>query len=172
MNAASLHALVIDRHCGELSPEAALLLEHYLQQNPAARQEADRILLSLDATREAVLRHPEMSHVSPSSPEGIPSSPTAAPRERRGWLALSSLARAAVLALLASAIATAGYLAGRGGATPRTVVIEPSTPREVIAQSTPRKASPWAQYRMTFDPAGDGMQIVRVNPTADTKALR
>jgi hypothetical protein len=58
MNPQSLHALVIDRHFGELSPEAAELLDHHFAQDPAARDEAERILQSVTITGEAMPRHP------------------------------------------------------------------------------------------------------------------
>ncbi|HRJ11230.1 MAG TPA: hypothetical protein PLP58_21795, partial [Prosthecobacter sp.] len=93
MKTESLHALIIDHHLGELSPEATELLEHHLAANAQARAEAERILQSLDATREAVLRHTELAQV----PAAVPHTPLivkkAAPTP---WMA-----RAAAVALLA-----------------------------------------------------------------------
>jgi hypothetical protein len=36
----------------------------------------------------------------------------------------------------------------------------------------PRTESPWARYRMSFDPAGEGLQVVRVDvDNIETKSL-
>lgn len=148
MKTESLHALIIDRHCGELSPEAAELLDHHLANNPTARQEAERVLASLNATREAVLRHPELARVP------VMTSPQ--PRIVRARSPLPWLARAAAVALLAGA---AGFYVGR--------VSPPSTSAPVIASaapvSTPARPSPWARYELSFDPARSGMTVVRVD---------
>ncbi|MBE7493726.1 MAG: hypothetical protein HS117_02155 [Verrucomicrobiaceae bacterium] len=147
MKPSSLHALVIDRHLGELAPEAAELLELHLAKDADARTEADRILAALSATHDAVLLHPELAHVLPAS-AGKP----AAPMPRRSSF-VPWLARAAAIALLAG---TVGFYAGRTESRTASGNVESSTP-------SPRKESPWARYRMSFDPAGEGMQVVRVD---------
>lgn len=147
MKPESLHALIIDRHLGELSPEAVELLEHHLAANAGARIEAERVLESLNITREAMLRHPELARVPVTAAAGQTAS-------RRPSM-MTWMARAAAL-LLAALAGAGGFLAGRldtaGGKSTAT-----ATP------GAPRKESPWARYRMTFDPAGEGMQVVRVD---------
>lgn len=141
MKPESLHALLIDRHFGELSPEAAELLEHHLATHAPARAEAERLLATLTATQTAVLQHPELARVPATTP----------PRRalRPHWH--HGLARAAAVLVLAGLAGAGGYLAGRG---------DPPAP---IAAVTPRPGSPWAKYRMSFDPAGAGIQVVRVD---------
>jgi anti-sigma factor RsiW len=152
MKPESLHALIIDRHLGELSPEAAELLEHHLAGHAAARTEAERILQSLNITRDAVLRHPELARVAASERQAA-----VAPQHAR---IMPWLARAAAVLLLAALTGAGGFLAGRSE-TQALAKGSPSAAAE--AQATPRKESPWARYRMTFDPSGDGMQVVRVD---------
>ena len=154
MKPESLHALIIDRHFGELSPEAAELLEHHLAVNAAARVEAERILQSLEFTRDAVLKHPELGRVPAEEAPSLP-------RVMKAPLKLTSLARAAVVALLAALTGITGFVAGRSES--RAISEKSAAP----AQS-PRKESPWARYRMHFDPAGEGIKVVRV----DTRDLR
>lgn len=144
MKPESLHALIIDRHFGELSPEAMELLEHHLAADAHARAEAERISESLEATREAVLRHPELARV--------PVVPAAPPKIVNRTPMMPWLARAAAVALLAGA---AGFFAGRSN--------PPTVATEIEKVPAASKASPWAKYRMTFDPAGEGMQVVRVD---------
>lgn len=144
MKPESLHALIIDRHFGELSSEAEELLEHHLAANAAARDEAERILQSLNVTRDAVLRHPELGRVAVEAP--------VVPRVVKMPPKMPWLARAAALALLAGA---GGFFAGRSN-VPTAAASAEKTP-------SPRRESPWAKYRMSFDPAGQGMQVVRVD---------
>jgi anti-sigma factor RsiW len=153
MKPESLHALIIDRHFGELSPEAAELLEHHLAAHPAARAEAERILQSLEIAHNAVLRHPELARV--------PVEMHVVPRVVNMPSKMPWLARAAALALLAGA---GGFFAGRSNVS-TTAAIAESAPE-------PRRESPWAKYRMSFDPAGEGMQVVRVDTEKlETKSL-
>lgn len=153
MKPESLHALIIDRHFGELPPEAVELLELHLTADAHARAEAERILATLAVTREVVLRHPELARV-PVMPVG-----KEIERKPRRHPFPSWLARAAAVALLAGSI---GFFAGRSGSSS---VVENGL---VQPASTFYKESPWARYRMTFDPAGEGMQVVRV----DTERLK
>ncbi|MBL9133543.1 MAG: hypothetical protein JNG86_20195 [Verrucomicrobiaceae bacterium] len=150
MKPSSLHALVIDRHFGELTPEAAELLDLHLARHPDARAEAERILASLAVTQEAVVRHPELAHVMPASVE---KAVTPMPRRR---VMMPWLARAAAIALLAAIAGVAGFVAGRSESRVTDSGSKSSAP-------SPRKESPWARYRLSFDPAGQGMQVVRVD---------
>lgn len=156
MKTSSLHALVIDRHCGELAPEAAELLELHLASDAKARAEAERILAALALTHDAVLWHPELARVMPAQMEKA-----AACAPRRPFV-MPWLARAAVMALLAAAAGAVGFYAGRSGSGTASNMVEAPAP------SSPGKAGPWARYRMSFDPAGEGMQVVRV----DTQKLK
>lgn len=165
MKSSSLHALVIDRHLGELSPEAVELLEAYLAGNAAAQAETERIVASLTATRDAVLRHPELVARLEAMPAAVT---TAQPRHRTAWIH-SWMARAAAVLLPAALTGAAGFMAGRSeGPAPTLAVVAPSSSSSSSAQ--PRKESPWARYRMTFDPAGEGLQVVRVE-TASSKFI-
>jgi len=155
MKTSSLHALVIDRHCGELTPEAAELLELHLASDAKARAEAERILAALAVTHDAVLRHPELARVMPAQME---KAVTCAPRRS---FVMPWLARAAVMALLVAAGAV-GFYAGRSGSSTASNMVAAPAP------SSSGKAGPWARYRMSFDPAGEGMQVVRV----DTQKLK
>lgn len=165
MNPASLHALVIDRHFGELTPEMAELLDHHLAQTPDARAEADRILAALGVTRNAMYDHPELARVpAPSKTESqVPRRSVLAP-----WFA-----RAAAILLFASLTATCGYLAGRSAAPSSARSSIAVSPVPAPAPAAPRKTSPWARYRMTFDASGSGMQVVRVDlPTPDKNSIK
>lgn len=146
MKPESLHALIIDRHFGELSPEAEEMLDHHLSANAAARAEAERILDSLNVTRDAVLRHPELARV--------PVMPQSKALKSRRSSAMPWLARAAAMLLLAAVAGGGGFVAGRS---------ESSASNSLENNVAPRKESPWARYRMSFDPAGDGLQVVRVD---------
>jgi anti-sigma factor RsiW len=151
MKPESLHALIIDRHFGELSPEAAELLELHLAENISARAEAERLLSTLSITRSALLAHPELARVAPAE---VKSTPTAI--KRVAWLPW--IARAAAVLAFAAVAATGGYLAGRSGDSNRDVVIA-----SVASASSPPKSSPWARYQVNFDPSRNGMTVVRVD---------
>ena len=105
MKSESLHALVLDHHLGELSPEAAELLEHHLAANAPAQAEAERLLQSLHATREAVLRHPELARV----PVTTQAAARAVTRPSRPSL-MRGLARAAAVLLLAALAGVLGHM--------------------------------------------------------------
>jgi hypothetical protein len=156
MKSSSLHALVIDRHFGELTLEAAELLDLHLAHHAEARAEAERILASLSVAHDAVLRHPELARVLPTLVE---KAVTPAPRR---LFVMPWLARAAAVALLAALAGITGFVAGRSESRMASGKTEPPT-------ASPRKESPWARYRMNFDPAGEGMQVVRVD-TDDLKS--
>lgn len=158
MKPESLHALIIDRHFGELSPEVAELLELHLASHAGARAEAERILQSLSVTRDVVLRHPELARVPLMEKRAEP--------VRRRSSVMPWLARAAAVLLLAALTGVGGFLAGRSES--QTV-----TGGAAETKAAPRKESPWARYRMTFDPAGDGMQVVRVDTAnLEDKSIR
>ncbi len=156
MNPSSLHALVIDRHFGELSPEAAELLELHLASDADAQAEAQRILRALAVTQKTVLQHPELARVAwvDKAPVPAPAGPPRRAAPMSSWLA-----RAAAVLLLAALTGTGGFLAGRASsAVAMTEAQAPTAPPEPA-----RTESPWARYRTTYDPAGLGMQVVRVD---------
>ncbi len=163
MNPKSLHALVIDRHFGELTPEAAELLEHHLAQNPKAREEAGRILQSVAVTGDTVLKHPELARVAPS------------PKAKLLWLPVAAsttwMMRAAAVALLAAGAAAAGFLLGRSessGGGEKAILVAVARP---VVESA--RSSPWARYHVSFDPSGSGMKVVRVDVSeSQGKVLR
>src|SRR4051794_14056924 len=153
MNPASLHALTIDRHFGELSPEAAELLDDYLAQNPAARLQCERILQSVAVTGDAIALHPELARVGPAA-KARPASLVR--RSVKPWMR-----RAAALVLLTVTASAVGFVAGRSGSSARA-----STPVIAAASqnsTSPVNSGPWARYRVSYDPAGTGMQVVRVD---------
>lgn len=153
MNPSSLHALIIDRHFGELSDEGCELLEHYLAENAGARAEAERIVESLSITQTVMLRHPELSRVRGGE------NPRFAVRRS---LHMQWLARAAGVILFAGLAAMAGFTAGRSGS--RVAKSELAGAPIAMSPAKPNNASPWARYRMAFDPTGSGVQVVRVDP--------
>lgn len=163
MNPSSLHALVIDRHFGELSIEATELLEMHLAENADAQAGAQRILRALAVTQKTVLQHPELARMP--FVEKTPEPASSQPLHRPIRMTLPWLGRAAAVLLLAALIGTGGFLAGRSSASSSAMIaLEAERPAPAPAISTPpRKESPWARYRMTFDPAGQGMQVVRVD---------
>lgn len=148
MKPESLHALVIDQHSGELPPEVVDLLETFLATNPAAGEDAARIVEVLRLTGEAVARHPECVRVF--SHEKIKPVPEA--RRKRAsplWL------KAAAVMVFSSFTAAGGFYVG--STRPEASAIAN------VAPVTPRKDSPWARYRMALDPLSSGMQVVRVD---------
>ncbi|MGV3661016.1 MAG: hypothetical protein ACO1TE_12585 [Prosthecobacter sp.] len=159
MNPSSLHALVIDRHFGELSPEATELLELHLANDADAQAEAQRILRALAVTQKTVMQHPELARM-PLVEKALEPMPS---QKSGRSLLLPWLARAAAVLLLAALTGAGGFLAGRSS-TPSAATAAPEAEIPAPATATPpRKESPWARYRMTFDPAGQGMQVVRVD---------
>jgi hypothetical protein len=164
MNSTSLHALIVDQHCGELSPEVADLLESHLAQHAEARAEANRIRQTLAVTEDAVLRHPELARV-----ETIERGSTASFATRADFRT-SRLAKAAAIALLASLTGSTGYLLGkRQGTVPSASTLAVAS----TAQASPRKDSPWARYRVVPERKGTGIQVVRVDTAnLDNTTLR
>jgi hypothetical protein len=162
MNPRSLHALIVDQHSGELSPEVTELLESHLEQNATARAEADRIRQTLDITGRAVLQHPELAQI------GIDDSGERQRPPLHRLIGASWLAKAASIALLAALAGTAGFLFGK-----KQENVRPTTNLAMAGatQRTPRMDSPWARYRLA--PEQDGLQVVRVDTASrENSALR
>jgi hypothetical protein len=152
MNTTSLHALIVDQHFGELSPEVAELLETHLAQNAPARVEADRVRETLAVAGEAVMRHPELAQVEPAH--------ATAKRLVIGSRLFNAswLAKAASIAVLATLTGTVGFFVGKKQETapPGSALFIPGT-----IERTPRADSPWARYRIASE--SGGMQVVRVD---------
>jgi len=139
MNPKSLEALIIDRSLGELSPEAAELLQTFLEAHPESHGEVAKIEAALSATEVAVSSHPvlfserQLAESQGTAPENV------IPLPATVWL--RAVAAIALLAL----VGASGYLAGN-----RSQSRGPASP----AQRSPallssNSASPWAQYRIT-----------------------
>ena len=154
MNSTSLHALVVDHHSGELSPEVAELLETYLGENADARAEALRIREALSITEETVLRHPELGRAIESKVEDAGRRASSKRRIASSWVA-----KAASVAFLAVLMGGAGFFAGQRMSHSQSMpapAIDDSTLR------TPRKESPWARYRIAHERDRNGQHVVRV----------
>ena len=148
MKPESLHALVIDQHSGELSPEMEELLEAYLATHAAAREKAARMVEVLRLTGETVARHPECVRVfSPSEIKPV--------RETQHKWAPPLWLKAAAVVAFSTLTAAGGFHLGSTRPGDSGIASE--------APAAPRKDSPWARYRMALDPLGGGMQVVRVD---------
>ena len=168
MNAESLHALIIDRHFGELSPEVAELLASHLAQNPSAKAEADRILQALDATEQAMVQHADLAPVG--ALHDVKKATPAQTQTKRRWLTASTLAKAAVFAALLAVSGGAGFFAGRS--QPPGITSSPSSGPVNVAiapSATPRQNSPWANYKLAQNPDG-GLRVVRIDTLASKKS--
>ena len=159
MKPSSLQALLIDRNAGELSPEVVELLDFHLSQNPEARSEAERVLQVIHFTREAVVRHPELGRGEADSSCSV--GPAPAVRLRESLLSLAFLARLAAVVIVAAAV---GFFAGRSALPmPPPDVPTASQRGGAIAEASTPHASPWAQYRMSFDSSGEGVKVRRID---------
>ena len=161
MKIESLHALVIDHHLGELSPEAAEMLEHFLDLHPESRAEAERIRESLAITATTVQRHPELAFVT-ASPTSV-----AKPRTVVLW---QRPARAAAVAALALITGVGGFMAGRTSTHSSMPSADP-----VVAETQPpaaRPPSPWARYRLVANSTHGGLTVVRIDSKTNSPALQ
>lgn len=139
MNPKSLEALIIDRSFGELSPEAAELLETFLDTHPEAHAMVARIEAALATTESAVSKHPELF-----SARQLAGSQEAAPENVIPLPAAVWLRAVAAVALLAL-VGASGYLAGHRSHSPEPTLSGQRSPT-LLSSATP---SPWAQYRIT-----------------------
>lgn len=125
MTSKQLEALLIDQALGELSEEAAALLDHYLERNPDQAEFAVQVRGAVGVSSAAVAMRPLVVAAAPAAPRALP----------------DGLRRVAVLAFLALALGGA-FFAGRG--TRPT-----ESPAPAIAESDERETpSPWARYRI------------------------
>lgn len=163
MKTQELQALIVDWHMGELRPEVEALLEAYLAQNPAAKEESKRIEETLAVTKKAVQAHPELV---PSPGADLKEAPkvSVSPRiSQLPWLKL-----AAALAVAGGA-GLFGFQLGAGSAgTPRALASAqaekshgpaPEVRSALAANATP---SPWAKYRISGNNDRQGLLFTRV----------
>lgn len=143
MNPEALEALVVDRELGELSPEAADLLEAYLRLNPEAHARAGAMAATVGVARATVRKHPGLAPVPRLIPVALP-----------GWT--SWLARAAAAVLLLGCGIWIGRRAEVGSA------VAPAAPL-VAASGAPaaRAANPWARYQVAFDARRGAYTVAR-----------
>ena len=140
----TLHALLIDRALGELPPDVAQLLDAHLAIDPVARDEARRILATVDLAGQTIRRFPERGH---------PEAKAAIPRFSQPWLGL------AASLLLAALAAAGGYLIGSHQASaPASVArLAPTiSPAPVVATAP----LPWTRYEVV--PGGGEIRVARV----------
>ena len=152
MKPESLHSLVIDHHLGELPPETADMLEHFLLLHPESASEARRIRQTLDIAAAAVERHPALGNITAPSP--VRETPVSA----RPTVRLAHLAAAAAIAIVAG---LCGLMAGRWH--PPEVSSAASRAAGSIQAPSHVKSSPWARYRLVVNPIQGGMNVVRVH---------
>lgn len=133
MNPETLEALVIDRELGELSPEAADLLEAYLRLSPAARGPAEAMAGTVRATRDAVRLSPDLAPVPHLNP--------ATSVFRSPWFARA----AAAIVVLGAGVGIGRYTSDPGAGSP-----SPLTGAAPSARG-PRGSGPWARYQVAYD---------------------
>ncbi|MBM4156263.1 MAG: hypothetical protein FJ221_14730 [Lentisphaerae bacterium] len=143
MNPEALEALVVDRELGELSPEAADLLEAYLRLSPEARASAGAMAAAVGVARATVRNHPGLAPIPRPGPVPLP-----------GWT--SWLARAAAAVLLLGGGIWIGRRAEVGSAG------IPAGPA-VAATGSPaaRAANPWARYQVAYDARRGAYTVAR-----------
>ncbi len=142
MKPEALDALVVDRELGELSPEAADLLDAYLRLCPDARGPAEAMADAVRATRDAVRRFPDLAPVPQMNP--------ATPVFRSPWFARA----AAALLVLGTGVGIGRYTDDPGAGT--------SSPQTVAAPDA-RAGGPWARYQVAYDTRSGTYTLAR-NP--------
>ena len=155
MKAESLQALLLDRELGELSPEAAELLDAWLAEHPQSAAAAPSLRQAVAATRAAVRRFPELARPEPSPRAArfklpqfrLPSAP---------WFRWTTLAAAASLVLLLGAVTWLGFRAGQDS-TRQTAKQAPPAP--ALHASVAKPSGPWARYALASGP--QGLSIIR-----------
>lgn len=151
MTPESFHALIIDHHFGELTPDVAELLQTHLDEHPEAEAERRRILVALDATGRATDQFPRLIQINPAPVQRNEAA-------RRGDAVQAWLKAAAVVAF-AAMTGSIGYVAGRSSSTSSTNV----SPKLAAAPPLHPSSSPWARYRMAPSPIGGGFRVIRID---------
>jgi hypothetical protein len=155
MKPESLQALLIDRELGELPAETVELLEAWLAEHGEAGHAIPSIRRTLETTRTAIRRFPELARPEAPPPESrVIAFPTFGSR-------LIPLALAASVVILLGGSAWLGFRAGQETAQKaRTGSAQgPATARSV------NPGGPWARYALVSSPQG-GLTLVRsdLNP--------
>jgi hypothetical protein len=145
MKLESLHALLIDRELGELSPEALELLEAWLAEHPETSGPATSIRRTLETASATVRRFPQLSK---------PETNIVAFESLRSRLV--PLALAASIFILLGGTAWFAYRAGDASAR-KAVQIERPTPPSA---NTVKQGGPWARYALASAPNG-GLTVSR-----------
>jgi hypothetical protein len=156
MKPESVNALLVDRELGELSAEAAELLDAWLAEHPQSAAVVPSLRRTVAATRAAVRRFPELAWPEPEptrarfglSTVRLPSGP------RFKWV---PLALAASLMFVIGAAAWLGFRAGEGSAL---LAAKEESPAPTLHANAARSSGPWARYALASDPRG-GLTIVR-----------
>lgn len=145
MTEESLRALLIDRELGELTPEAADLLQSWLADHPGSNAELAQVRETLQIARETVRRFPDLGRPEPTV--------TSIPRASFRALPLALAASVAVLLALSGWI---GFQAGLASA-PVGVVEKTQIQPDPIR---PPERGPWTKYALVSSPQG-GLTVVR-----------
>lgn len=151
MEPESLQALLIDRELGELSPEAAELLDAWLASHPESAASIPPLRDALQTARAAVRQYPELAQPEPAI--------LALPARR---FRLVPLALAASVALMLGGAAWLGFHAGQLSTT-QALAAASRAPAAVPAADSPVPGGPWARYALASDPRG-GLTVVRCPP--------
>jgi anti-sigma factor RsiW len=160
MKTESLHALLMDRELGELTPEAAELLAAWLAEHPAAAREVETVQRTVAIAGTALRRFPDLARVAPEAVEppraaNVLLLPTAPARWR-------PLALAASVALLLGGAGWMGFRAGVQSA-PKLAVDSRVAPPATATAAVARPRGPWTRYAFASDPRG-GLTVVRRDP--------
>lgn len=151
MKPESLHALLIDRELGELSPETAELLDAWVTEHPGSATAAPSIRATLETARAAVRRFPELARPE-SELVAFP-----VPRFR-----LVPLALAASVLILVGGSAWLGFHAGQQSGQKALAASRGATPTLSPANAV-KHDGPWARYAFASNPRG-GLTVVRRDP--------
>ncbi len=148
MKPESLQALLIDRELNELPAEAAELLDAWLAEHPEAAAAAPPIRRTLETTRAAVRRFPELARPALN----LVAFPTA-----RLWPVALAVA-ASVLILVGGSL----WVAFRLGQQSQQNTAAGTRPAPIAASgaTSGKTAGPWARYGLASGPRG-GLTVVR-----------
>lgn len=153
MKPESLNALLLDRELGELTPEAAELLDAWLAEHPESAAVVPSIRRTLDTTSTAVRRFPKLAQ--PEADRPTPNVIAFLVSHFRGV----PLAWAASIMILLGASAWLGFRASQESPRTSTVAIH-RQPVTALPASAAKQDGPWARYALASDPRG-GLTIVR-----------
>ncbi|WP_038167747.1 hypothetical protein [Verrucomicrobium sp. BvORR106] len=163
MKTQELQALIVDWHMGELRPEVEALLEAYLAQNPAAKEESRRIEETLAVTKKAVQAHPELVPSAGTDLKEAPKVGVPARHSQLPWLKIAAALAVAGGAGLMGFQLGAGSAGTQGGLASGKAEKAQGKVQEVrpaLAANVP--PSPWAKYRISGNNDRQGLLFTRV----------